>query len=117
MNAIIYTRSATSEQLKGKSALEKQKELLTEYCSKNGIRIIKHFEEVASGLNTHRKEWLGLETFTTVNKVDRILVTSWDRIGRDFHAVNAIINKFSELNIEINTIQNSDFNFITFLTK
>ncbi len=117
MNTIIYTRCATIEQMQSLSALDKQKELLRAYCTTNEIRITNHFEEMASGPNFNRIEWKKLIEFITVNKVDRILVTSGSRLGRNFHEVNATINSLSEMNIDVMSIQSTDFNYITFLNN
>jgi site-specific DNA recombinase len=115
MKAIIYTRVASENQGHDNKGLKNQKELLKQYCKKHRIKIVEFFEEVNSGLNFNRPELTKLIEFTTKNKVDKIMITSRDRLGKNFEIVDATINRFKEMGVEVISIDNSDFNFITFL--
>lgn len=113
MKAIIYTRTASQKQ--NGTTLKIQEDLLKKYCANNDIKVVKHFEEICSGLNFNRPEWEKLIESVNKNKVDKILVTSWNRLGRNFDKVNVAINNLKEINVKVISLDNSDFNFINFL--
>ena len=113
MKAVIYTRTATEVQTSNN--LEIQKNILTTYCADNQIEIVKHFEEIFSGMTLNRPELSKLIDFVIITKIDKILVTSWNRLGRDFTAVSEMISRLSAMIVEVETIDNSEFTFFNFL--
>lgn len=115
MNAVIYARAATDEKSENNLNLSKQERLLKEYCTTNEIKIIKQFKEVCSGRNIEKLEWQNLLNFIEKENVKKILITSWNRLGRNFNEVSNTTQRLSEKNIQIISIDNTDLNLFTFL--
>lgn len=64
---IIYTRVSNTKQ---KNDLDKQRQILTDYCNINGIIPDIVFSEVASGMNENRIEFNKLLDLVINNEVD-----------------------------------------------
>ena len=54
-NAFIYCRVSTKKQQESGN-LQRQQERLIQYCQDKGYKVVTVYEEVASGLNDHRRE-------------------------------------------------------------
>lgn len=115
MNAVIYARAATDEESENNLNLRIQERLLKEYCTTNDIKIIKHFKEVCSGRIIEKLEWQNLITFIEEENVEKILITSWNRLGRNFNEVSNMSKRLSEKNIEIISIDKTNLNLVNFL--
>lgn len=93
MHAILYTRVSTQEQAKGRNGLEAQLEALQSFCQREGITILLHLEETASG-------GLGLEgrpvlakAFELARKVKAcVLVSKLDRLSREVQLISSLMN-------------------------
>lgn len=57
VNTAIYCRVSSSENEKN---LESQKQRLLDYCAAKGYKVSRVVEEVGSGINDSRKQWLNL---------------------------------------------------------
>jgi DNA invertase Pin-like site-specific DNA recombinase len=84
-NVVIYTRVSTDEQAEHGFSLPHQKEALEKYCESHSIRILKHYQEDASGKDFNRPAFIQLFEYAKVNKkeVDAIIFTRWDRFSRN----------------------------------
>ena len=76
---VIYARVSTQKQ---KADLQNQVKALTEYCNKNGIKVSKSYQDVASGMNFDRKQFKILLDDVLSFKVSHIYVTYKDRLSR-----------------------------------
>lgn len=76
---VIYCRVSTQKQ---KSDLNKQKQILLDYCNSNGIIPDKIFSEIASGMNEDRKELNRLINMVVNKEVNTIYITYKDRLTR-----------------------------------
>lgn len=76
---VIYARVST---LKQKTDLQNQVKTLTEYCNKNGVKVSKSYQDVASGMNFDRKQFKILLDEVLGFKVAHIYVTYKDRLSR-----------------------------------
>jgi len=83
-NAILYTRVSTAEQEDGAS-LRYQEEQLRNFCKNKNWTVVGLFTDKESGRDYDRKEFINLQAYIKSNKgkVDYILVTRWDRFGRN----------------------------------
>ncbi|MDN3586075.1 recombinase family protein [Pedobacter aquatilis] len=90
MQAIAYIRTATDDEgYHLEAGSFPQDKTIENYCYVNNIELIKCFHDVGvSGSDFERKEWLELEKFLTLNSVDLLIVTDYDRIGRDIPIVH-----------------------------
>ncbi|HUS88655.1 MAG TPA: IS607 family transposase, partial [Desulfosporosinus sp.] len=77
-NAFIYCRVSTKKQQESGN-LQRQQELLIQYCQDKHYTVVAIYEEVASGLNDHRRELTKM--FRNLNKADVIVVEYEDRLA------------------------------------
>lgn len=100
MNAVIYARvSSTGD----RQSTERQVVDLTEYAGKNGMAVIRTFEEHISGARKNKDRLVLNEclTYAVNNSVDIILISELSRLGRNVDEVLANIRfcKDNHLNI------------------
>lgn len=108
----IYARVSSHDQ---KQDLQRQSQRLQDFAIENGYQIVKIVEEIASGMNPHRKKLISL---LENDEIDTIIVENRDRLAR----MNAeLIIAASPKNIIIvNTIEpehNDMQDVIDFLTS
>ena len=78
-NAFIYCRVSTKKQQESGN-LQRQQERLIQYCQDKGYKVVTVYEEVASGLNDHRRELTKM--FRNLSEADFIVVEYEDRLAR-----------------------------------
>lgn len=98
---VIYCRVSNQKQ---KDDLQKQKQLLTDYCNINGIIPDLILTEIASGINENREQFNKLIKMIINNEVDKIYITYKDRLTR-FGFVY-FENLFKLFNVEIVVLNN-----------
>lgn len=105
--AIIYTRVSTDEQAAKGFSLRDQKERLENYCFKNGVEIIAHFQEDHSAKSFDRPEFNRLLEFIKCNKkkADSLLVVKWDRFSRNVESSLLMISNLKELGVKVTAIE------------
>ena len=74
--AAIYSRVSSHDQ---KQDLKRQSQRLEKYAIENGYQIVKTIEEIASGMNPHRKKLSQLLQDDTINT---IIIENKDRLAR-----------------------------------
>lgn len=74
--AAIYSRVSSHDQ---KQDLKRQSQRLEKYAIENGYQIVKTVEEIASGMNPHRKKISQLLQDDTINT---IIIENKDRLAR-----------------------------------
>ena len=75
-NAVLYARGSSSDQ---KEDLERQKQRLRDFASKNGLHVMQEISEIGSGLNGYRK---GLLRILENPSYSIIVVEHRDRLAR-----------------------------------
>ncbi len=105
-NVIIYTRVSTEEQ-KTNFSLRAQKGRLENYCSRNGYRIVGHYEDNCSAKTFDRPEFQNMLKYiqNNKNKVDEVLFLKWDRFSRNIIQAYNMIDKLAKLNVSVNAIE------------
>lgn len=78
-NAFIYCRVSTKKQQESGN-LQRQQERLMQYCQDKGYKVVTVYEEVAGGLNDHRRELTKM--FRNLSEADFIVVEHEDRLAR-----------------------------------
>ena len=79
----IYSRISTDES-RQKYSIIQQKELLEKHAFSNRLNPVAHFTDQASGKNFDRKGFIRLMEYIKKNKnVKYLLVSKWDRLGRN----------------------------------
>ena len=99
-NAFIYCRVSTKKQQESGN-LQRQQELLIQYCQDKHYTVVAIYEEVASGLNDHRRELTKM--FRNLNKADVIVVEYDDRLARFGYSY---LKEFAaSFNVEIEAVE------------
>lgn len=100
---VIYARVSTQKQ---KTDLQNQVKTLTEYCNKNGVKVSKSYQDVASGMNFDRKQFKILLDEVLSFKVAHIYVTYKDRLSRI--SFDMFRRLFAEFGCEIVVINDTE---------
>ena len=106
--ALLYTRVSTLEQEDGAS-LRYQEEQLRNYCERNSMEVVGCYTDKESGRDFDRKEFIRLLNYVKENKgtVDYVLVTRWDRFGRNQLLTVKAKSDFQKLGISVRAIEQS----------
>ncbi len=100
---VIYARVSNISQ---KEDLNRQVELLKNYCMSNGYEISNIYKEIASGMNENRKQ-LNLMIDQILNrKVSNIFITYKDRLTR--FGFNYLKNIFEKNGVKIITLNQAE---------
>ena len=107
MRAIIYKRVSTDEQADKGFSLQFQDEYLRDFCKRNNYVIVNEFIEDFSGKDFNRPAYKDMKTWISKNigEVDLVLVTRWDRFGRDIEFCLTEKRILLGLNVEVNAAQ------------
>ena len=100
---VVYARVSTAKQ---KADLEKQVEVLANFCNKNGVKVNKTYKDVASGINFDRKQFKVLLNEILDFKVGKLYITYKDRLSRI--SFDMFKRLFSEFGCEIIVINDTD---------
>jgi predicted site-specific integrase-resolvase len=99
---IGYCRVSTLDQ---KKDLEYQKQIVEQYCAKNGYNF-KIIEDIGSGINYNKKGLKELIELINENKINRIVLNHKDRLLR---FGNELVFEFCKLkNIDVEIINQSE---------
>ena len=101
--AIIYTRVSTEEQAEKGTSLRSQEDGLRKYCSSNGIEVVHHFSDDASGKSFDRPQFVQLLSVVRSNPgiVDVLLVVRWDRFSRNTYESFGMVATLSGLGVDV----------------
>ena len=100
---VVYARVSTAKQ---KADLEKQVEVLANFCNKNGVKVNKTYKDVASGMNFDRKQFKVLLNEILDFKVGKLYITYKDRLSRI--SFDMFKRLFSEFGCEVIVINDTD---------
>ena len=105
--AISYLRVSSDEQADKNTSLRSQKEDISRFAEREGIKIVTFFTEDFSGKTFNRPEWNKLITYCKKNKdhIDYVLVANWYRFGRNVTEAFANIKLLELLGIEVQSIE------------
>ena len=98
---VIYSRVSNTKQ---KNDLQKQKQILLDYCNSNGIIIDEIYEEIASGMNEERIQLNKLTDKVINNEIDTIYIKYKDRLTR--FGYEYFKNLFEKFNTKIVVMNN-----------
>ena len=104
---VIYCRLSNTKQ---KQDLEKQEQLLREYCVKNGTKPDLVLSDIGSGMKEDRKNFQRLITLVKEGKVDTVYISYKDRLTRfGFDYFDYIFNLFDTKIEVVNLTKEEDF--------
>lgn len=98
--AAIYTRESTNFQ----DPESQLKECLI-YCEKNNFQVIKTYQDIASGKNNNRKEFLQMLQDMEDDKFDVVVLWELSRSTRDFFMYKTTVARMKELGKELYSLQ------------
>ena len=102
IEAVIYTRVSSREQQQEGFSLDAQGKLLREYANRNGIQIVKAFEDVETAKATGRKQFDEMMTHFRRNRSCRVLlVEKADRLYRNLRDAVTV----EDLDIEVHLVK------------
>lgn len=107
-NIITYSRVSTEEQKKNGFSLRSQKERLLNFARNQHYKIVMHYEEDYSAKTFDRPQWKKLKDHckNSIEKIDMIIFTKWDRFSRNAIEAHLEIEWFKEKGIEIYSVDN-----------
>lgn len=76
---IAYVRVSSQNQ---KNDLKSQKQFINQFCLNKGIEIDEYFEDIASGLNFKRKNFINLFNMIENGKIKNLIIAHKDRLVR-----------------------------------
>jgi len=105
---ILYRRVSTTDQKENGNSLTTQLHSLRSFAKSNGMDIIGEYQEDYSAKNFERPEFNRIQDYVRMNKnkVDYILITSWDRFSRNAYEGLGVINEMKTVGVEINSVEN-----------
>lgn len=99
----IYARVSTKKQ-KATGNLDRQKTRLMEHCINQGYKIVKVYQEVASGINENRRQLHKM--LDNLEEVNKIIIEYKDRLARfGFKYLEKIAKAY---NVEIEIIEDKE---------
>lgn len=113
MDALLYTRVSTDEQVKFGLSLDAQKKDLEEYCKTNGLTVKKIYsdEGISGGSIKKRKAFQKMIAEAVPN--DTILFTKLDRFSRNLLDANMVVKELEKKNVSIKAIHEDDIDTTT----
>ena len=101
--ALLYTRVSTDEQADRGYSLRDQEARLRQYCRREGIDVVGHYQDDHSAKTFERPAWKKLVAFIKANwgAADVLLVVKWDRFSRDATGALSMIRTLEELGVRV----------------
>lgn len=104
MKVAIYCRVSTDDQ-----DPDKQRLICEEYCKRNDLEVVKVYKDIISGTTSSRPEFNKLLEDMRQGKINCVVVTKLDRIGRSLQHLLSLFSEFEKRGIHfIATTQNID---------
>lgn len=106
-NVVIYVRVSTDEQAGKGYSLRDQEQKLLAYCQANNLNVMAIYREDYSAKTFNRPEFKKLYEFCKKNKkeVHQVIFIKWDRFSRNTSQSYQMIDKFHDLAITVNAIE------------
>ena len=98
--AVIYVRESTNFQ-----DPESQYKECLKYCEENDFKVIKKYQDIASGKSNTRKGFLQMQQDMEDGLFDVVVLWELSRSTRDFITYKMMIQRMFDLNIELYSLQ------------
>jgi DNA invertase Pin-like site-specific DNA recombinase len=110
MKAVIYARTASEmQELKG-SSLENQVQSCVKYAQEKSYTVVRTFKDLGSGLSQHRENLWEMLEYIGDNKVDKLVVYSFDRLARDSTQLTLLRSELTKRGVQIVSVTESNYN-------
>ncbi len=106
-NVVIYVRVSTDEQAGKGYSLRDQEQKLLAYCQANNLNVMAIYREDYSAKTFNRPEFKKLLEFCKKKKkeIHQLIFIKWDRFSRNTSQSYQMIDRFHELAIKVNAIE------------
>lgn len=112
---VIYARVSNTKQ---NDDLQKQIEIIKNYCISKGIEISRIYSDIASGMNENRKDFNIMVDDILNGNVDKVYITFKDRLTRfGFDYFKQIFSKFNTEIVIIDKFESTNQTFQDELTN
>lgn len=112
---VIYARVSNTKQ---NDDLQKQIEIIKNYCISKGIEISRIYSDIASGMNENRKDFNIMVDDILNGNVDKVYITFKDRLTRfGFDYFKQIFSKFNTEIVIIDEFESTNQTFQDELTS
>ena len=105
--ALLYTRVSTDEQADRGFSLRDQEARLRAHCRREGVCVVRHYQDDASAKTFDRPAFQELLTFVEKNRgaLDTLFVVKWDRFSRDATGALSMIRRLEERGVRVQAIE------------
>jgi len=104
---VIYARVSNTKQ---KNDLERQISILKEFMIKNGVKVDSVYEDISSGMNENRIQFVNLINDVVSHKIDTVYITFKDRLTRfGFDYIRMIFEIFNTKIEIVNLTDEKDY--------
>lgn len=102
--AIIYCRSATADQ-QSNAQMSRQQEDCLAYARAHNYEVLEVITEAGlSGLDQSRQGLQKLMALCDENEIKAVVTSDIDRLSRDWHHINSLLQTFVDKDIELITL-------------
>lgn len=106
---IIYTRVSTEEQAIHGYSLKYQEELLRMQCERDGVEIVKHFQDDGYSAKDfeHRPAFSVLYEYIILNPktIEYVYVLRWDRFSRNVTQAYVELDRLEKLGVQVKCLE------------
>ena len=107
--ALIYTRVSTDDQATHGYSLGYQEEVLRLQCQKDGVELVKHFQDDGYSAKDflHRPAFSELYEYICVNPktIDYVYVVRWDRFSRNVTQAYVELDRLAKLGVQVKCLE------------
>jgi DNA invertase Pin-like site-specific DNA recombinase len=107
--AVIYARSATSQELGASYGLDAQVKACQEYCKQRGYVLRDIYQETASGAEFDRPMLNALRQAMRDHQFDVLIIWDFTRLVRKFVLQAVILRESYEAGVTIESVQNDQY--------
>ena len=90
MEAVFYTRKSKNRKGEQKNSHQIQIEVIKDYANRNNVKLVRHFQDSATGTTNQRPAWKEMLKFLKQNKECVVIFYRVDRIGRNLSVFDGI---------------------------
>ncbi len=107
--ALIYTRVSTEEQAAHGYSLRHQEEIIRLHCQKEGIEVVKHFQDDGYSAKDfkHRPAFKELYEYVLAHPktIDYVYIIRWDRFSRNMTQAYVEIDRLEKLGVQVKCLE------------
>lgn len=107
--ALIYTRVSTEEQAVHGHSLEYQEEILRLHCQKEGVEVVKHFQDDGYSAKDFKRRPAFKELYQYIldhpKAIHYVYILRWDRFSRNTTQAHVEIDRLEKLGVQVKCLE------------